>query len=194
MYKADQHAGEFMITFPRGYHAGFNHGYNLAEAVNFAPPDWLEMGRKCVEHYSLMRRYCVFCHDELVCQMASQANKLTLQVAAGTYKDMLVMVETEKKFRRQLLEAVRTCRSQLWSKIDLMFLLILGRNRGRERGLRTPPRRRATVRHLQDDLLPLRAHLQRLEEQRHRLPAHEPGALRLPLAVRLAGLNRSRDE
>ena len=113
MFKADQHAGEFMITFPRGYHAGFNHGYNLAEAVNFAPPDWLEMGRKCVEHYSLMRRYCVFCHDELVCQMASQANKLTLQVAAGTYKDMLVMVETEKKFRRQLLEAVRTRRYQL---------------------------------------------------------------------------------
>ncbi|TRY70876.1 hypothetical protein TCAL_02904 [Tigriopus californicus] len=105
VYRADQHAGEFMITFPRGYHAGFNHGYNLAEAVNFAPPDWLEMGRKCVEHYSLMRRYCVFCHDELVCQMASRANELTLQVAAGTYKDMLVMVENEKRMRRQLLEA-----------------------------------------------------------------------------------------
>ena len=66
VHRADQCAGEFMITFPRGYHAGFNHGYNLAEAVNFAPPDWLEMGRKCVEHYSLMRRYCVFSHDELV--------------------------------------------------------------------------------------------------------------------------------
>ena len=52
----DQYAGEFIITFPRAYHAGFNHGYNMAEAVNFAPPDWLEIGRKCVEHYSLMRR------------------------------------------------------------------------------------------------------------------------------------------
>ena len=106
VYKADQHAGEFMITFPRGYHAGFNHGYTLAAAVNFAPPDWLEMGRKCVEHYSFMRRYCVFCHDELVCQMASHADKLTLQVAAATYKDMLAMVEQEKQLRRQLLEAV----------------------------------------------------------------------------------------
>ena len=104
--RADQYAGEFMITFPRAYHAGFNHGYNLAEAVNFAPPDWLEMGRKCVEHYSLMRRYDVFCHDELVCKMASQANRLTLQVAAATYKDMLAMVDSEKRMRRQLLEAV----------------------------------------------------------------------------------------
>ncbi len=103
--RADQHAGEFMITFPRGYHAGFNHGYNLAEAVNFAPPDWLEMGRRCVEHYSAMRRYCVFCHDELVCKMATQADRLTLQVAAATYEDMVKMVEEEKRMRRQLLEA-----------------------------------------------------------------------------------------
>ena len=56
-------------------------GFNLAEAVNFAPPDWLEMGRKCVENYSYMRRYCVFCHDEIVCKMATQVHKLTLQVS-----------------------------------------------------------------------------------------------------------------
>lgn len=42
--------GEFMITYPYGYHAGFNYGYNLAESVNFALDDWFpfaEKTRKC---------------------------------------------------------------------------------------------------------------------------------------------------
>ncbi|KAL5531119.1 hypothetical protein ACEPAG_3995 [Sanghuangporus baumii] len=41
-----QHAGEFVITYPRGYHAGFNLGFNCAESVNFALDSWLEIGRK----------------------------------------------------------------------------------------------------------------------------------------------------
>lgn len=41
-----QHAGEFVITFPRGYHAGFNLGFNCAESVNFALDSWIEIGRK----------------------------------------------------------------------------------------------------------------------------------------------------
>ncbi|TFY57769.1 hypothetical protein EVJ58_g6826, partial [Rhodofomes roseus] len=41
-----QRAGEFVITFPRGYHAGFNLGFNCAESVNFALDSWIDIGRK----------------------------------------------------------------------------------------------------------------------------------------------------
>ncbi|KAF8513261.1 JmjC-domain-containing protein [Hysterangium stoloniferum] len=49
-----QHAGEFVVTFPRGYHAGFNLGFNCAESVNFALESWIELGKKaaycaCIE-------------------------------------------------------------------------------------------------------------------------------------------------
>jgi len=36
-----------MVTFPYAYHAGFNTGYNCAEAVNFASHRWIEFGKRC---------------------------------------------------------------------------------------------------------------------------------------------------
>ncbi|KAJ4441673.1 hypothetical protein ANN_11531 [Periplaneta americana] len=104
VFRTDQHAGEFVITFPRAYHAGFNQGYNFAEAVNFAPADWLKMGRECINHYTILRRFCVFSHDELVCNMAVNPDALDLTLAAATYQDMLQMVNYEEKMRKSLLE------------------------------------------------------------------------------------------
>ncbi|KAM6035803.1 lysine-specific demethylase 4C isoform 4-T8 [Theristicus caerulescens] len=43
--KVTQEAGEFMITFPYGYHAGFNHGFNCAESTNFATIRWIDYGK-----------------------------------------------------------------------------------------------------------------------------------------------------
>jgi hypothetical protein len=37
--------GNFVVTWPRAYHAGFSHGYNVGEAVNFGLADWVPMGR-----------------------------------------------------------------------------------------------------------------------------------------------------
>ena len=44
-----QYPGEFMITFPYGYHSGFNTGYNCAESTNFAMPRWVEYGKRAVQ-------------------------------------------------------------------------------------------------------------------------------------------------
>ncbi|MEE6495152.1 hypothetical protein FKM82_001963 [Ascaphus truei] len=46
--KITQEAGEFMITFPYAYHAGFNHGFNCAESTNFATLRWIEYGKQSV--------------------------------------------------------------------------------------------------------------------------------------------------
>lgn len=32
----------FMVTFPFGYHAGFNNGFNAAESTNFATLRWVD--------------------------------------------------------------------------------------------------------------------------------------------------------
>ena len=55
--RVTQFAGEIMITFPYGYHQGFNYGFNCAEAVNFALPSWVEKGQ--------LADYCVCVPDSV---------------------------------------------------------------------------------------------------------------------------------
>ncbi|XP_015442070.1 lysine-specific demethylase 5D isoform X1 [Pteropus alecto] len=102
--RTNQCAGEFVITFPRAYHSGFNQGYNFAEAVNFCTADWLPAGRQCIEHYRRLRRYCVFSHEELICKMAAFPEKLDLNMALAVHKEMFIMVQEERRLRKALLE------------------------------------------------------------------------------------------
>ncbi|XP_042368656.1 lysine-specific demethylase 4A isoform X1 [Plectropomus leopardus] len=44
--KVTQEAGQFIVTFPYGYHAGFNHGFNCAESTNFATQRWIDYGKQ----------------------------------------------------------------------------------------------------------------------------------------------------
>jgi jumonji domain-containing protein 2 len=57
--KITQEPGEFMITFPYGYHSGYNHGFNIAESTNFASPRWVEYGKRAVKCYCRKDAVCI---------------------------------------------------------------------------------------------------------------------------------------
>ncbi|KAF5393073.1 hypothetical protein D9757_001208 [Collybiopsis confluens] len=76
VYACNQRAGELVLTFPKAYHAGFNHGLNFNEAVNFALPDWLSHGRDCVQRYRAFRKLPVFSHDELLITITQHSTSI----------------------------------------------------------------------------------------------------------------------
>lgn len=67
-----QHAGEIVITFPRAYHSGFSHGFNIGEAVNFATCDWLKWGRVSLTNYfnRKAKRLPLFSQDLMIYKLA----------------------------------------------------------------------------------------------------------------------------
>ena len=77
VYALDQRAGQFVITFPQAYHAGFNHGFNFNEAVNFAPHDWEPYGESGVERLKVFRKQPCFSHDELLMTAATRDTTIT---------------------------------------------------------------------------------------------------------------------
>ncbi|WKA03345.1 hypothetical protein VitviT2T_021460 [Vitis vinifera] len=73
VYRCVQNPGEFVLTFPRAYHSGFNCGFNCAEAVNVAPVDWLPHGQNAIELYREQGRKTSISHDKLLLGAAREA-------------------------------------------------------------------------------------------------------------------------
>ena len=41
-----QRPGDWVFNHPGAYHCGFNAGFNAAESINFATPEWVSLGRR----------------------------------------------------------------------------------------------------------------------------------------------------
>ena len=95
VYALDQRAGQFVITFPQAYHAGFNHGFNFNEAVNFAPPDWEPSGALAIQRLQDFRRQPVFSHDELLFSAAARDHSIKTSKWLAPALERLL----EKEFR-----------------------------------------------------------------------------------------------
>ncbi|KAL0799318.1 hypothetical protein Bca101_054493 [Brassica carinata] len=91
VYRAVQRSGEFILTFPKAYHSGFNCGFNCAEAVNVAPVDWLVHGQDAVEGYSKQRRKTSLSHDKLLLGAALEAIRSLQELAVSRKKTPVVL-------------------------------------------------------------------------------------------------------
>uniref|UniRef100_A0A7N0VHE2 Uncharacterized protein n=2 Tax=Kalanchoe fedtschenkoi TaxID=63787 RepID=A0A7N0VHE2_KALFE len=100
VYSILQDPGNFVITFPRSYHGGFNFGLNCAEAVNFAPADWLPHGGFGAQLYQLYRKASVLSHEELLCVVAK--NGCDSKVSQYLNKELARIYEKEKIWRERL--------------------------------------------------------------------------------------------
>ncbi|KAG7665552.1 uncharacterized protein J8A68_000954 [[Candida] subhashii] len=81
---ADQNPGEFIVTYPRVYHAGFNCGFNFNEAVNFTMDDWLPFGEMAIEEYKITKKPNVFSHYELLENIMKRFNRQTGLISKST--------------------------------------------------------------------------------------------------------------
>lgn len=84
--------------------AGFNHGFNICEAVNVCLPDWLSHGLTCVEHYRELHRMPVFSHDELLMTLfTNEKNPRSSRWLYPFFKEMIDREMADRKSARKSL-------------------------------------------------------------------------------------------
>lgn len=116
VYALDQRAGQFVITFPQAYHAGFNHGFNFNEAVNFAPEDWEPFGEAGVERLKSFRKAPCFSHDELL--MTAAGRDSTIKTAKWLGPAMIRLRDREIQQRHDLLKRHNDCTEAHQCKVE----------------------------------------------------------------------------
>lgn len=98
--KIEQKQGQFVLTFGSVYHQGFNHGFNIAESVNFAIPEWLPNFPKfsyCKCHKDNLRIDPQFFCDNL---LKSCLKRRRIQKNAGVVKMSRLSSEKRKSVKK----------------------------------------------------------------------------------------------
>ncbi|KNC51208.1 uncharacterized protein AMSG_06565 [Thecamonas trahens ATCC 50062] len=109
VYRTTHHPGQFVITFPQAYHAGFNAGFNAAEAVNFALPDWLPFGYSAILKYAPIKREPIFAFEHVALKVAVRHGRaLSLKQRAMLAEILDDAVSREERLREAVVAELDT--------------------------------------------------------------------------------------
>ena len=104
VYRMTHEPGTYMITFPRAYHAGFNHGFNFAESTNFAPGSWIPWGRICSEKYYSLKRPSAFSQEQVCLTALHHLEEFAPSVRNMIRSEVVTIIGDEFNLRAKLKE------------------------------------------------------------------------------------------
>eukprot|EP00924_Labyrinthula_sp_SR-Ha-C_P005323 augustus_masked-scaffold_1-processed-gene-28.40-mRNA-1 protein AED:0.64 eAED:0.68 QI:0/-1/0/1/-1/1/1/0/699 len=118
VYHVKQEPGEFVITFPRAYHGGFNHGFNCAEAVNFATASWIPFGLDAFYDYRILRKIPVINYEQFIyklCKLSLDTKSMSQDIVANLFDVLRKLLQREEKVRN--LDTTRGLKPEVCEKL-----------------------------------------------------------------------------
>jgi histone demethylase JARID1 len=99
-----QEPGDIILTFPKGYHAGYSEGFNCNEAVNFVLPDWIQYSRECVEMYRKYARESILSHDRFIFHFGTTQNldEYSVEDCEMLLRELRCMFHEEQNYKKVL--------------------------------------------------------------------------------------------
>ena len=133
VYTTWQKPGEFILTFPESYHAGFSAGYNIGEAVTFTAPSWLNHVDKAMKIYLKSReKVPVFPVQWLAVENARKWNsglKFSPDGAKKLFEFIKTQIKAELKIRQITENEFKKTRKSREYKVNLILTKLLYRQK-----------------------------------------------------------------
>lgn len=102
VYGCAQEPGSIVITFPNTYHCSVNLGLNVAESIEFMPPDWMRYASQCISLYRSHRYPPLISHEKLLLDAIESIDSLGSKSKYWLSKELGRVLQEETILRFKL--------------------------------------------------------------------------------------------